>query len=274
MYNDNFKINYTTTPIAYSEMCFAADTPAHIHSELEMLYISSGKATVNINNKCFSAESGDIFFINPLEVHKITADTDSYKNKCICFESSLITDTAFRNCIDEEYVKIMSYFPNNSPHCENIKNIFMKLFNATVTSDKTLFLESIAYVSELFVYFIKNNLFEQNNSRSENKLFYKQTIKYLENNYNFNISSKNASDALGYTQSYFCRRFKKCFGTNFSAYLNIYRISVSKKLLENPSASVNDVACRCGFTSPSYFTHCFKKHIGMLPSEYQKCQYL
>ena len=40
-----------------------------------------------------------------------------------------------------------------------------------------------------------------------------------------------------------------------------------KILVENSRASVKEVAYRTGFSSPSYFTQCFKQQYGFLPTE-------
>lgn len=47
------------------------------------------------------------------------------------------------------------------------------------------------------------------------------------------------------------------------------RLQQAAKLLKEENLSVNEIAERTGFSSPSYFTKCFKKEFGMLPSEYK-----
>lgn len=47
------------------------------------------------------------------------------------------------------------------------------------------------------------------------------------------------------------------------------RLQQAAKLLKEGTLSVNEIAERTGFSSPSYFTKCFKKEFGMLPSEYK-----
>jgi AraC-like DNA-binding protein len=48
------------------------------------------------------------------------------------------------------------------------------------------------------------------------------------------------------------------------------RIERSKKLLRQPNAYITDIAYRCGFADPKYFSKCFKKLTGQTPSEFQK----
>jgi len=48
------------------------------------------------------------------------------------------------------------------------------------------------------------------------------------------------------------------------------RISVSKGLLITTDFSVEEIAERCGFSSIHYFSKCFKKRVGISPSEMRK----
>lgn len=95
----------------------------------------------------------------------------------------------------------------------------------------------------------------------------KSVINYIGESYFKNITSKSASEELGYDQSYFCRTFKKLFGLKFNEYLNIHRIKVAKELLKEESVSL--AATKSGFSSISYFSVVFKKITGMTPMQYK-----
>ena len=97
MYNDSFKERYGKAPVAISETRDLTPTNPHIHNEIEILYILKGGSVVKISDKEFNAKAGDLFFINPLEVHSVTVKGENgYHHKCICFDSSLISDGKIR----------------------------------------------------------------------------------------------------------------------------------------------------------------------------------
>lgn len=52
------------------------------------------------------------------------------------------------------------------------------------------------------------------------------------------------------------------------AFIRNIRLHRAAQLLKEQRMSVNEIAEATGFSSPSYFTKCFKKEFGMLPSEY------
>ena len=53
------------------------------------------------------------------------------------------------------------------------------------------------------------------------------------------------------------------------AFIRGIRLHRAAALLQEGKLSVNEIAERTGFSSPSYFTKCFKKEFGVLPSEYR-----
>ena len=90
MYNDSFRKRYKNAPIAISYTENFAPTSAHIHNEVELLYIINGSCEIQISNTSYQASQGDLIFVNPLEVHSVMMDDKSpYCHKCICFDLSL-----------------------------------------------------------------------------------------------------------------------------------------------------------------------------------------
>ncbi len=100
--------------------------------------------------------------------------------------------------------------------------------------------------------------------------FAKKIFEYIEDNYQEDISSKNVSSFFQYNHSYFCRLFRRTFGSSFSDFLNVYRIKKAKKIMESSVEKVSEIALSCGFNNVSYFSEVFHKLSGMTPSQYIK----
>lgn len=70
------------------------------------------------------------------------------------------------------------------------------------------------------------------------------------------------------------RRFNSLFKSNFDISPNIYlgkiRTDYAKKLLETEQLKIFEVAALCGFADTFYFSRCFKKAVGVTPSDYRK----
>ncbi len=72
--------------------------------------------------------------------------------------------------------------------------------------------------------------------------------------------------AMSISQLY--RTSVKLTGHSPNALLKIFRLEKAKELLKKKLYSVSQITFDSGFTSPSYFSKCFKKEYGLLPQEY------
>jgi len=82
----------------------------------------------------------------------------------------------------------------------------------------------------------------------------------------YNMDQYCRAMAMSKTQLY--RKTMLLFGYSPNALLNEYRLEKAKKLMQRRQHNISQVAFETGFTSPSYFTKCFKKKFGMLPNTY------
>ena len=96
-----------------------------------------------------------------------------------------------------------------------------------------------------------------------------QIEAYIHKNYAADLSLQTISQALNYSEAYFCKLFKQCFRENFSVYLNRYRIDKAKELLATTDVGVKDVSQACGYADSSYFARVFKRQTGQTPSDYR-----
>ena len=271
MFDDSFRARYKSIPIAISEQNSFCPTKLHNHNEFEILLINSGSCTVRIANKEYEAESGDLIFINPMEVHEITVNTDTpYAHQCICFDISAIMNNRFSENIKDECMSIIHIIKGETLYTQYLSDLFKKIFNEARNADKTFAMDVTAYITLVFSYLLKNSLIDKNRANPKETKFCKDILAYISEHYNEKITSKQVADACFFNHSYFCRKFKENFGISFSAYLNIYRISVARNLLEESTESISKISEICGFDTPAYFSKCFKNYVGVLPVEYKK----
>jgi ligand-binding sensor domain-containing protein/signal transduction histidine kinase/CheY-like chemotaxis protein/AraC-like DNA-binding protein len=92
--------------------------------------------------------------------------------------------------------------------------------------------------------------------------------KLLDSSFNL----EQLSSELGMSQSSLNRKIKGLLDTTPNDYIRLVRMKKAAQLIKSKAYRVNEVCYRVGFTSPSYFTTCFKKQFGVLPSEYSEGQ--
>ena len=100
------------------------------------------------------------------------------------------------------------------------------------------------------------------------KAFVKQLhdiIKSNMGNSDFGVEDIGAEIGLSRVQLY--RKVKAITGSSVVDLLRKARLAKARRMLEANSMNISEVAYEVGFSSPSYFTKCFKDEYGMLPGD-------
>jgi len=83
------------------------------------------------------------------------------------------------------------------------------------------------------------------------------------------ISFESLAREVNFSVSYISALLKKRRGTSFIKMLTELRMEKAKELLSDPSLKIIDIAEQLGYNDSYYFSHCFKKHVGVPPKEYR-----
>lgn len=83
-------------------------------------------------------------------------------------------------------------------------------------------------------------------------------------------SVRDFEEKLGYSKSQLYRTMVNLVGKSPNLFLRDYRLNKALALLEKQSCNVSEIAYQIGFSTPSYFSKCFHKKYGILPSNFVK----
>ena len=86
---------------------------------------------------------------------------------------------------------------------------------------------------------------------------------------NPDFSIRMLAQTLHFRDTYLSSLFKSKTGTTINRYLMGLRMKEARRLLRNTELSISQVAIRSGYRDVDYFTRCFKKHTGVLPSAFR-----
>ncbi len=92
---------------------------------------------------------------------------------------------------------------------------------------------------------------------------------YIEMHPDRNIRAQELADLVGYSVTYFIRRFREETGFGISDYVKAARIERAKVLLKTSDSSIQEISDKLGFTSRNYFTRTFREVTGKTPIEYR-----
>ncbi|WP_071145675.1 substrate-binding domain-containing protein [Bacteroides ihuae] len=99
------------------------------------------------------------------------------------------------------------------------------------------------------------------------KRFMEQIEKvYSDSDYNI----EKLSESLGLSRGHLHRKIKDLTGISPVEFLRNYRLNKAAVLLKQKNLNVNEIAYQTGFSSPAYFSKCFKTVYNKTPSEYQE----
>ena len=105
-------------------------------------------------------------------------------------------------------------------------------------------------------------------SGDNDSLIYHKAVKFMENNIDKNPSVEEIAKASEVCVTLIKRAFAKFTGKGVIAYFTEMKINSAKELLKS-GKSCYDVSKALGFSSQAYFSRCFKKNAGVLPSKYE-----
>jgi len=84
----------------------------------------------------------------------------------------------------------------------------------------------------------------------------------------FNVETFGEKLAMSRMQLH--RKITALTGHTAGEFIRNLRLMKAAEMIRNKTATIAEIAYDTGFTSPSYFTDCFKKYFGVSPTEYQK----
>ncbi|MBQ6578670.1 MAG: response regulator [Bacteroidales bacterium] len=109
------------------------------------------------------------------------------------------------------------------------------------------------------------------NIENSDKAFMRNLLSIMKENYTdpeFNVPQMQTRMCMSMTPFY--KKITALTGLTPALFIRLYRLQTAKKILEDHKGdsgiSVSEVAYMVGFNDPKYFTKCFHKQFGILPS--------
>ena len=246
----------------------------HMHPELEILYVLSGNICFNIEDEQKQIQTGDIVFMNSMEIHSITDANYDCTSFVVTAAPAFLEP--FRNLIKTSKIK----HPFVTSRDEDLtayrfySELLAKLYEEYCRRD-TYYREYMQGLGYLLFSSIPRYLGLEEKQRcaapDKMKLFMTQVYEYIEENIGKHFSLKEVADQVNLSPSRFSHLFREFMGTSFAKYLAKYRIQFAKELLiAEPNANITDICDRSGFHSLQHFNRTFKAEYGVSPSVYRK----
>lgn len=232
------------------------------HENLEFHLYLRGNATLLLDGKSFALGAHDIAAIDADAIH-YDATSDFFEYRC------LIVDTAFLKQLNVDHFNL--HF-NPVFRDEAVERLFdhLQLVHAAYDDPYRVAKCTAALIDLLLTVFEYHTVSEtptRKNSRANAFEDIKNAIVYIRSNFEKKLSLDGIAQAVYVNKFQLSREFKKLTGKTVVEYINDYRCRRAAEYIAD-GKHVSEAALTCGFENMSYFTKTFKKHIGVLPSQY------
>lgn len=97
-----------------------------------------------------------------------------------------------------------------------------------------------------------------------------KAIEYVENNYQHNFKIADLANECHMSETHFRRVFQEKMNMTPIEYVNFVRVKKACELIDKTDISMEDVAEKVGFVTPSTFNRNFRRIIGTSPYQWKK----
>jgi|GEM_PF-1609657 len=112
----------------------------------------------------------------------------------------------------------------------------------------------------------------QNNLYS-NALYSKRAIAYISEHISERITVTDLAEAVGISNEYLSRLFKKETGQTLVSYINMMKLETIKELMDTQYFSLKEAGRRVGIENEAYLNRLFKNYTGITSTEYRKLRH-
>lgn len=233
------------------------------HEDIEILLCISGKGFVKCDAETYDFTPGCIAVLNSNSLHSISGD-NRVRYHCLIIDNGFCKE----NGIDVSALKFKELIKN-----QTVLNCYENIVTAISESKKNKYIYSDAVIRteilKLLIELCKNHLSNESNMQSSLSFSVervKKTIFYIKNHLSNELTLENISGYVGISKYHLSREFKSLTGKTIFEMVNLIRCTEAKRLIAD-GALISEAALACGYENLSYFSRCFKKHFGVLPSK-------
>ncbi len=247
------------------EICFGR----HWHERMEFIRIREGGMKVILDDAEFSARDGELIIIEPHKIHSAIADEGGAVYDCIMFDVR-----NFYNGTPAAQIFLEPVFSHSVEFiCRTDDADTVGTFDAIARLDgddsPAGCLQSVGLVYRFVSLLYEKCISESCAMKLADKKF-SEVIDYVNANFTERLSTSELCAKFGYSESYFCRRFKSATGFTVLTYIKILRLEHAKKLLRETALPISRISWMCGFADERNFANTFREHYSVSPSRFRK----
>lgn len=234
------------------------DVPAHIHDNVELIYIIRGTAKAFYDGQEYILAEGEAFISFPQRIHYF------YDSRNVMAIISIIP-------IDylPEFRRIFTECNIMTPRIKDVPDMVGLLLKDAATK-KTAYHKAFQRGAILSAFSLLFDRAEFTDKKNTDSSTLQKILDYCESNYKENISLEDVSKELFISKSYISHIFSEKVQMGFRDYINSLRVSYALNHLKDGKLSISEISAVSGFESIRSFNRAFKKIYQTTPTEYKR----
>jgi len=217
----------------------------HFHRAIEIGYIISGQSEYIVEDEKISATANDIVFTHSYCSH-CTKDTRENDKYVIAVSENFSNDikNLFREVTLPVYLDDKEFNKTLLPHFEILACKGKQMPPILAKGYANVIFGSLSEHYEKVPLKPKN----------KNISVIAETLKFIDEHYNEQITLQSIADAFGYNKTYFSRLFNNHIGMSLNNYVNMVRFDRFEEMYKNSDEkNITNFALECGFSSLATF---------------------
>ncbi len=255
-----YKFQNKSTPLYAQELHYLSPLP-HIHSHLELVYLTEGSSVATIDGRQFLLEKGSFFLSFPNQIH-FYHDQESIKGYIFIFSPEFFKELKeiFRTKQPASPIIKVTY---------PIKETARTLAIILAKHDSESVFDRISAKGSLLSLLSELLSFTKLGNASADYDSVKNVLMFCSANYTEPLSLDILSKKLHLSRYHISHIFSEKLQVSFTDFLNTLRLEHACSLLEK-GANITEIALSSGFSSVRTFNRVFAEQMKMTPREYIK----
>jgi AraC-like DNA-binding protein len=258
--------------------------PKRIILDHELVLILSGKGTLEIKSEAISFSAGDLLFIPPFTPHSFSPSGGKIEHLAVHFDfaaqfppfaANLARRPAYKVRLAQGLALPQLYKTQPS---DSIRSWLLSLVPLFTLGDPLSRLRAEALLLIVLTTLLQSAGAKRSKPKGDESINHtlyariERAVDYIEHHFAESITPTDLAHAAGMSVSHFNRLFHRWAAQSPGQFVLNRRVQEARKLLGDVNLSVKEVAVRCGFEDPYYFSKVFRRIDGLPPSHFREAQ--
>lgn len=255
--------------------------PGELHNFWECVYVRQGEVCASADGKVYTLTEGHLIFHRPMEFHGLYVEEGKQAKLLIfsfaaekmpeeCLQNSVFSLesrqigilTSLIDYVEQAYAKMQKEDPQEAHWYQRYYPLF--------ADDPKCLQMVVTYLYQLILSLPNSERAAANSTRQDAEIF-QRAVEYMQLNLHTPMPVAQLARHVNASESSLLRIFRKYAQTSVHRYFLLMKIKAAVQMLEC-GMGVGQAAEKLGFGNASYFSVCFKRETGKMPTEIRKSE--